>query len=163
MMTYLRMTPPFHMPGSPARVAPVLHLPRVVERVPDDAPGRVAGGPALGHRRGPVAGAGQHGTDLAPQCRDRGGVADGWLPVPDSQLACVRGVRAEHMIDDLFAVPATPARALPQVRGRRAGDLVEHLPCRAGEGSHPPCGARVDRGGVTARDLRGGTEIGPER
>src|SRR5262245_28247391 len=47
MMTYLRMTPPFHMPGSPVWLAPVLHLPRVIERVPGDSPGRVAGGPAL--------------------------------------------------------------------------------------------------------------------
>src|SRR5215469_3648655 len=148
MMTYLRIPPPFHTEGRPSAgkgssgwLAPVLDLPGVVERVPGAAPGGETDRPAARHRRCPVAGPGEHRADIRPQRGDRGGVAGGGLAVPDAQLAGERRVRAEHVIDDLAEVPAASARALPQPRGRRVRDLVEHLPRRHGQGGHP-------RGGV---------------
>src|SRR6266508_5150597 len=75
--------------ASACRVAAVLDLPGVVEDVPGDPAGRVAGRPALRPRRRAVGGRAEHRDDVVAQRGDGGLVVDGRLAVLDAELAGV--------------------------------------------------------------------------
>src|SRR5687768_16150003 len=67
--------------------AAVFDLPGVVEDVPGNPAGGVAGRPALRPERRTVRGRAQHGDDLAPQDGDCWRVVARWLTMLEAELA----------------------------------------------------------------------------
>ena len=119
--------------------AAVLDLPGVVERVPGDPAGGVAGRPASAGERRAVRRLAEELEHVA-RAWPRGGAVPR-VVAGGSHHGRVGAVGAVHVLDDLRPVPAATARPLAQLLGcgrRRSGRRSPTRPRRARRGARPP-------------------------
>src|SRR2546430_4231124 len=111
------------------RIAAVLHLPGVIERVPGDAARRVALRPALLHECRPIGGSLNRLGDRARECRELPPAVPVWWLEGQPELSHVGTLGVTHVIGHLVPVAAAAARTLAEFSRCSRKDPVIDGPC----------------------------------